>query len=253
MAKILIGVATYKPDPRFLESLSQFVKSVLLHELEVYTVKQKPLVDAQNQIAEYFLKGTWQYLLMLEDDHWGHTPEMLESLLKPNAHMVAIKYYSRHYPYICCLLKEGIRKPKYKDIEQVYSNYPISTKGYKPCTLVGFGMTLIKRDVFYRLEKTFFRINRKKPITQGDGTVKVSYATDRDFCNRLLKNGMNVLGCFDHCLWHNGIHEDNLITERCKKTQSTEERVVNRMWKKFKEKGNNQNQPKGVSYAKLCK
>lgn len=209
MARILFGIPMYKPHRCFLESLHRFVTlAVLSHDIEVYVVRGKSLVDAQNDIAEHFLNSDYDYLLLLENDHSEHTLDMLNALLKPNLPVVAIKYYKRHYPFNCCLF-DG--KSSKSGIE--YKEFPVHTKGYKECVLVHLGMTLIRKDTFNYLEKPYFRLS----IEEGqenkfypDGRVNKSIATDRNFCSRLIEKGIKPIGCFDYTLTHCGINEDTL-------------------------------------------
>lgn len=185
MVRILIGVPMFKPHPRFLESLRRFFNlAVLSHKIELKIVRNKSLVNAQNEIANYFIQSDYDYLLFLEDDHWGHSVEMLNTLIDSNKQVCGIKYFSRHYPYVCCQMVNGM-------------NVISPKSGCKPVTVTGFGMTLITKEVFIRLDKPYFRVNKK-----GEG-----FATDKDFCERLIKLGIQPYGCFDYCLIHRGIDE----------------------------------------------
>lgn len=211
MAKILIGVPAYKPLKQFLVSLSKFqtALSQTEHEFNYCWVEGYKLVDAQNYIAEMFLEGDWEYLLFLEEDHWGHTKSMLEKLIEANAHVASVKYYSRHYPFICCLLKYSGKKQLVKK----YSQYPIHQKGYAECDLLPFGMTLIRRDTFNHLTKPYFRLNifkGQEPIKRQDGSINNSIATDRNFSDRLRAKGIKLMGYFDECLTHNGINNETI-------------------------------------------
>ena len=167
MAKILIGIPLYKAHPFFLESLPKFyAKIALSHSIDLKIVSNTSLVTAQNIIAETFLKSDKEYLLFLEDDHWGHTPEMLEDLLKANTEIVAINYYSRYFPFMhCCMIDSG-----YKEEDKQYTQYPEDTTGHKECKLIPFGMTLIRRDTFNYLDRPYFRLNSSSSV-----------ATDKNF------------------------------------------------------------------------
>jgi len=205
MTRILIGITLYRPHKDFLKSLSEFYSKIYnSYEIEILVVSNKQLVDAQNEIAEYFLNSSSEYLLFLEDDHWGHTPQMLEALLKADAPVTAVKFYSRHFPYLCCLMKYGnSNNPKRK-----YINHPMNQKGYAEIDLTPFGMTLIRKNTFNYLEKPYFRLN--------DEPDYVTHATDKNFSDRLRAKGVKLLGYYDECLVHYGLDESNLDEYRHK-------------------------------------
>jgi hypothetical protein len=154
-------------------------------------VKDTYLPDAQNAIAKDFIQTGYDYLLLLDDDQWGHRPEMLETLINANTAVATIKTYSRHYPYMCALLK--------KEGNVVI---PIENgEGYVECDLTGFPMTLIRRDVFDKLDEPYFR-----PL-EAEGRT---WNSDVDFFERLSKVGIKPIGCFQHTLNHDKITQENV-------------------------------------------
>jgi len=212
MAKILVGIAMWQPHKLFLESLPKFYSQIKHnHDVEIYVCSGMPLVDAQNEFAEYMLNNDHEYLLTLEDDHWGHTPEMLESLLNANTYMCGIRYYSRHPFYMCTLMKYSDCKGK--SINKRYVDFPLDTKGYHECDLVPFGMTLIKRELFTDvLDKPYFRLNHIYDPIEGE---YYTYGTDRNFCDRMIQKGIYPVGCFDHTLTHDDINDKTIWFYRC--------------------------------------
>jgi GT2 family glycosyltransferase len=74
-------------------------------------------------------------------------------------------------------------------------------QGFYLCDLSGFAMMLIKRSVFKKLDKPYFRLNH----WGGNG----NYATDIDFCDRLKEKDIPIWGCFDYCLAHRDITPEN--------------------------------------------
>jgi hypothetical protein len=158
-------------------------------------IKDKFLPDAQNLIARDFVSTGYDYLLLLDDDQWGHTPEMLECLINANTHVATMKTYSRHYPYMCAILKK---------VGNVV--FPIENgEGYVECDLTGFPMTLIRKDVFDLIEEPWFR-----PL-EADGR---SWNSDVDFFERLNNIGIKPVGCFQHCLNHDKITQENVYQYR---------------------------------------
>jgi GT2 family glycosyltransferase len=200
MARILVGIATVSPDQRFLESLPSFFRNVdSRHELSCKWVFNKELDHAQNELAEATLEGNYDYLLTIEDDHYGFTPEMLDALLEADTYVIGIPYHSRHYPFHKVPMdyrqtnKEGIRLFKQE----------MFTEGYHETDLVGFGFTLIKREVFEILDRPFFVQNKDRHTGCGPN------ATDMDFCLRLQEKGINPMGCWDFVLPHRDITEES--------------------------------------------
>jgi hypothetical protein len=206
--KILVGVPCYKPYEEFIKSLSAFLQlSSLKYDISCYMVYGKQLVDAQNDIGNMFINGDYDYLLLTEDDIWGHTVEMLDDLIAGNADVISMKYFSRHYPYVVIPIPKGIHKEDGK-----FQMNIIGCKDkYADSGLLGFGMTLIKRKVFIYLDKPYFNRNKKE-----DGTDCEGYATDQDFAERTKAWHFVLKGCFSHCLTHRGLNEQTVVELRDK-------------------------------------
>jgi hypothetical protein len=203
--KLLVGLAINKPDLRFLQSLSTLLselgKKPEHYKVEVLEVKDKTLVEAQNQIGNYFVEHDFDYLLFFEDDNWGFTLEYLKALLRLNTSVSSMHYYSRHFPYYSCLMR--IQNPDIPSSK--YCGYNTES-GSHEVDMSGFGMMLIKRQVFNKLDKPYFRINEYG----GPGC----YATDQSFSEDLLKIGIKPVGCFDYCLGHRDVTPENVMELR---------------------------------------
>lgn len=201
MTSIYIGVCKTRDDERFRESFRNFTDTICrYYSVCMMTVKDTFLPDAQNKIVKDFLQGNHQYLLLLDDDQWGHTKEMLDCLIAAKSYVVTMKTYSRHYPYACALanrLENGFLVP----LE--------NGEGYQECDLTGFPMTLIRRDTFDKLKEPYFR------AVEDGGR---SWNTDVDFFQRLAEVGIRPVGCFQYCLNHDKITEENVKEYRHKET-----------------------------------
>ena len=102
MKKIYIGICKTRNDERFEKSFSEFKSSLATkYSVCMQTVRNTFLPDAQNQLADAAIKNHADYLLLLDDDQWGHTAEMIDTLVGANTYVATIKTYSRHYPYMC--------------------------------------------------------------------------------------------------------------------------------------------------------
>jgi len=153
-------------------------------------------------MSDYLLSSTHSHLLTLEDDHWGHTEQMLDDLLNANSDVSAIGYYSRwpHYPLT---LQNKMNNGKY--LECVCEDK-------QEVDLCGFGMTLIRREVLEKLDKPTFRLNN---------TNERNVGTDRNFCERVKQAGFKITGIFNHDLVHDGISKNNIVQKRMKFWDST--------------------------------
>ena len=196
--RILVGSACYKPCKEFTESLSKFlVESSLKYNIVCYSVFGKELVNAQNEIAEVFMQSNYDYLLMVEDDNWGFTLEILDTLVKANKPVIGVKYYSRHAPHVVLPMRPHPTM-MHKGIMEL-----IGPTGIQTVYLVPFGMTLIKKQVFTYLDKPYFALNE-----QADKSPS-KYATDHNFCHRLMMAGIALFGLYDYCLMHRGMGEEH--------------------------------------------
>lgn len=198
MKSIYIGVCKTRNDERFEESLRNFTDSICRkYSVCLNTVRDTFLPDAQNYLVRCFIQQNYDYLLLLDDDHWGHTPEMLDTLINANSYMATIKSYSRHHPYFCCLMNKRPNDNLFVGIEHA--------EGYLECDMTGFPMTLLRRDLFDKIEYPFFEAEIEQERNWG---------TDAHFCRKLNSIGIKPIGCFQHCLPHADITEENVIQKR---------------------------------------
>ena len=199
MSKVLVGIATVSPDRRFLESLPVFLRDAgKHHDIEARWVWNKPLVEAQNELAQACLDGGYEYLLTIEDDHWGFSAAMLESCLAADTHVCAVRYRSRHMPFDMVTMRYSDAYDQHG--RRLYDAIHADS-GYHECDLVGFGFTLIRADVFRTLDRPWFRLNAASWKSVGPR------ATDIDFCVRLGQHGIRPIACFDYILNHRDINE----------------------------------------------
>ena len=199
MKSIYIGVCKTRNHEQFEESFRNLTDSMCKkYSVCQMVIKDTFLPDAQNQIAKDFLQSGYDYLLFLDDDQWGHTVEMVDTLVEANAYVATIKTYVRQYPYSCALFK-------YCAPNVVM---PVETgDGYVECDLTGFPMTLIRRDTFEHLEQPYFR-----PYE----AIGRAWNSDVDFFIRLAEKGIKPIGCFQHILNHDKVTAENVLELRHK-------------------------------------
>lgn len=202
MKSIYIGVCKTRDDNRFKESFRNFTDSICReYSICQMVINDTFLPDAQNKISKSFIESDYDYLLLLDDDHWGHTKEMLETLINANTYVATIKTYTRKYPYMVAAW----------DIVGHGAMVPIEVaEGYRRCDLTGFPMTLISRGTFDLLKEPYFR------PCEGDGR---NWNSDVDFFDRLSIKGIKPVACFQHCLNHDKITSDNVYEYRIKERE----------------------------------
>lgn len=197
MISIYIGVCRTRDDERFIESFRNFTDSICnKYSICINTVRDTYLPDAQNYLAREFLNNGYDYLLLLDDDHSGHTLGMLQTLIDANTYVATIKTYSRHYPYSCADLNY---LPNNKNLALPIEN--VEGNGYIECDLTGFPMTLVSRETFEFLDQPYFR------SYESGGRA---WNSDVDFFNRLSLHGIKPIACFQHCLNHDKITQENV-------------------------------------------
>lgn len=201
--KLLFGVTKTREYKPFLSSFNNLLEEARKkYKVEVVVVQDKVLCEAQNIIADLFLNGDYDYLIMFDDDHSGHTVDMIDALIGANAYMATIKTYSRHFPYYPSLYKkvEFNGCVRYVGIEH--------DSDYLEVDLTGFPFTALRRDLFDKLEKPYFR--------QKEDSGGRIWATDEEFCIRLSNLGIKPVGCFRYCIDHMDITPNNVFELRRK-------------------------------------
>lgn len=218
--KLFIGIPTSRHYKPFWDSMEIFIPLLEKeHELEIYTLANKSLAEARNTIVSRFLNSDKDYLLFLDDDHSGHSLEMFNALLNPlinnNRNVCAIKCYTKFFPYNSTLLEyDNIYRGKLNLPKGIGNYRPIDDyEGYVECDLVGFGMTLISRETFSKIEEPYF-------------SSKDNRREDNYFCEKLLLAGIKPIGCFDYILEHNGIGKHNASILRNQEMKILKETII---------------------------
>lgn len=198
MIKIYIGICKTRDDERFWKSFHE-LKSQLSDKYSIIMsiVKDTYLPDAQNWLAKQMLDAGSDYLLLLDDDQWGHTIDMVDTLVEADAYVATIKTYCRKYPYMCAAWNKVGKSKALVPIEYGF--------GYIECDLTGFPMTLIHKDTFKILEQPYFR-----PL-EAEGRT---WNSDVDFFERLAEKKIKPIVCFQHTLNHDKVTQENVYKLR---------------------------------------
>lgn len=210
--KILIGVPSQRQDSRFLASLNNLIGQMDgKYQVSLLVEKWQRLSEAQNHIVDYLLSRDFDYLLFLDDDHWGHKVEMVDCLIGANAYMATIKTYVRHFPYPIAFFTIGSNR------EYTSKFIPQQGYGYKEVDMTGFPMTLIKPQLFNKIDKPYFR---------GREYGGRDWNTDIDFCERINMVGIKPVACYQFCLPHDDITEENVTEMRIKNMSTMKDRIM---------------------------
>lgn len=207
MAKILVGTPSVDPDSRFLGSLPLFLYEISkVHNVVHKFVCNKQIYEAHSELAEQAVDENYDYLLMVEDDHWGFTPQMLFDLIQSDKEVCGIPYYSRHAIYLMTTMRYAVERDD--DSKGNMSTYHEvhSGEGFEEVDLIGFGFTLFKTKTLSKMSRPWFR-----------PTGAQSNATDKFFAKKLSKElGIKPYGCFDYVLPHRDITKENVQEFRIK-------------------------------------
>lgn len=194
MVRILVGTPTVTADHRFLPSLSSFLEDISKrYKITHRFIYNKPIYEAQNLLAEEAIVGDYDYLLMIEDDHWGFEGKHLDALLQSGKEMIGIPYYSRHFPYLLTAMKYASWNddniPKYEEVKHLNGTHPVD--------LIGFGFTLFKTSLLKQINSPiFYPLNLK------------ARATDQWFCMKIMQKGIQPFAIFDWILPHRDITKE---------------------------------------------
>lgn len=192
--KLFIGIPSVRHDVDFLKSMEKFLPAIgKVHEVYALEVRDRKTDEARSIIADKFIESECSHLLFLDDDHSNHTPEMLEALIKADAYVCALKCYCKGFPYMPNLMQYNSERRPDMEYEPI-----MNKSGYVRCDLVGFGMTLIKKETFFKISKPYFACDQ-------NGQKEDNY-----FCKNLLLNGIEPIGCCDYVLTHCGVDDSNV-------------------------------------------
>lgn len=210
MKSIYIGVCKTREDERFKKSFRDLTDALCSHySICINVQRDRFLPDAQNSLARACIDNMYDYLILLDDDQWGHTKEMVDCLVGANALVATMKTYSRHYPYSCALMAGMNDNGLYVGIE--------NGNGYQEVDMCGFPMTLIKRQLFEMLDYPYFTAVE---------ALGRNWHTDLPFYQRLSKMGIKPVGCFQHCLNHDKVTQENVMQLRHAEIRDRNKKVL---------------------------
>jgi hypothetical protein len=193
---VLMACPTFgvDPDPNkflntFLGALNEF--SLRGWKVNTYFPYRRPIVEAENEIAQMAITNGCDYVFRMDDDIWGFQPGFVNKLIDADKDYISGVMFVAGFPYSRCAF---YRKDKTKSLVEIYANKlmllsEVEGIGVQPCDLTATPFTLIKTSIYEKILTPYYEI--KKGI-----------AMDTVFCDKLLGAGIQPFVHMDVQLNH---------------------------------------------------
>ena len=181
---VLISCPTFglMPDPNqwlstFLGALNEF--SIRGWRVNTFFPYRRPIVDAENEIAQVAISNGSDYIFRMDDDIWGYQPGMVNKLIEADKEFISGIIFVSGFPYSKCAFRK--QDPKLSLID-IYKNKmlmltEVEGRGVVPCDLSATPFTLIKTSIFEKILTPYYE------SVQG-------VAVDSVFCQKILDAGI---------------------------------------------------------------
>ena len=161
------------------------------------------LPSCRNQAVMMALEGQFDYILWMDDDMVVPVgTEIFSRLVEHDKDIVAPLFFIRSKPYLPLLFKRVLMA---NGGFMTYNNILDYEKGLVECDGVGFGMVLIKMEVFKKLQMPYFEYNDQ-------------YGEDLRFCENATRKGFKIFCDTNLVLGHIAnpevIREEHFKSER---------------------------------------
>lgn len=159
------------------------------YEFNLFFPVSRPIPSNRNGIVRDFLKGDWDYLVMLDDDNPCH--KNIFDLLDLDLPVVAGVYPGKDN-------KRGIIffATLYDEKAKVFRQMPLDRReGLQKVDGIGTGLTVIRRDVLEKMRKAGIRAPFADTYDK-DGVL--AYSDDFSFCLKCRKLGIDIYAHFDY-------------------------------------------------------
>ena len=201
---ILIAVPVFDYKDKFVRNFIEFWSELLITPKAykcAYTFVYRQQLDiAQNRIAKEALAKDFTHILLIEDDIYGYTKVHLDKLLMDNLDIVCGACYGSEFPYDLLASRRFDKSFKYATLVRPPGKnlYEIpEPKGIQEVDLTHTGFSLIKTDVFRRLEYPYFDAMHE-------------YNSDGYFYEKAQNAGFKVHVDCDVVLDHRGVTPKNV-------------------------------------------
>jgi hypothetical protein len=161
----------------FLGALNEF--SMRRFRVNTYFPYRRPIIEAENQIAQMAITTGADYIFRMDDDIWGFRPGYINNLIDADKEFISGVMFVAGFPFSRCAF---VRKDKGHDLPYIYKNKlleldEVEGKGVVPCDLTATPFTLIKTTIFEKILTPYYATM--------DGV-----APDSLFCQKLLDAGI---------------------------------------------------------------
>ncbi len=208
--KILIGIPILAWTHEFATSFLSFWTDLMMYEKDARKfhvaykfMYRKPVHMAEEELAQFALDNQCTHLLLMDDDIYDVTADMLLKLLDADKDVIGGIMHASGYPHAMCAFRRYDRKTKVADQPilkgpaRLYEIPPEQRKGVQHVDLIPFCFTLIKTTVFQKLKKPWFTCDTQAP-------------TDSWFADAMLTKGFSYFAHFDCWVNHRGVTRHTL-------------------------------------------
>lgn len=208
--KILIGVPILAWTHEFATSFLKFWTDLMTYQHKgrkfhvAYEFKyRRPVHLAEEELAEMAVNSGCTHLLLMDDDIYDVTADMLMKLLDADKDVIGGIMHASGFPHAMCAFRRFDLNTKVKDqpiltnSTRLYEVPADQRQGIQMVDLIPFAFTLIKTSVFNKIPKPWFKCDANAP-------------TDSWFADSVLDANLQYYAHFDVWLNHRGVRLDNL-------------------------------------------
>lgn len=208
--RIMIGIPLLAVSYEFFESFLKFWSMLCItrdprYEITYHFAYRRPVHMAEEYLVKTAMSLKCTHILLMDDDIFDVTPDMLNKLVEANKEMISGVMYASKFPHAMCVFRRYDTSKRVIDMPSDNSMYrlyevPALCPGCKApqshwdakfciscgskidiavqeCDLVPFPFTLIDLKVFDKIKKPWFHCTNE-------------YPTDSWFCDRLMEAGI---------------------------------------------------------------
>lgn len=244
--RIMIGIPMLAVSYEFFESFLKFWTMLCFnrdprYEITYHFAYRRPVHMAEEYLVKTALNMKCTHILLMDDDIFDVTPDMLNKLVEANVEMISGVMHASKFPHAMCVFRRYDTTKKVLDMPSDNSMYRLyevpalcphckSQQTYwdvkfcmhcgesidiavQECDLVPFPFTLIDLKVFDKIKKPWFHCTNE-------------YPTDSWFCDRLMEVGIKPHAHMLVRLNHAGVtdatrpHFVNMGVDRMNKTKA---------------------------------
>ncbi len=196
--KILVYIPRLDEHPRFWPHFCVwFALNYEKYKLGLEYTYRRLLHKGQNEVVVKAREVGCTHILFVEDDHWGFPLEGLDVLLEADKDHIGLHTFARQRPALSLAYRK--RDPSVSLLDDDINLRPIEKQKGEPMVqavdLLGFGFTLVRVDLFDKLNENPFAYCGNK-------------STDSQLCQAMLDVGISPHVHFGWTLAHGDVHPD---------------------------------------------